>query len=209
MSKRESRKRYRAYPTQNRLLHTLQSSLIASLLAHWVFQGVLYMDRTERLLKIVFNVTVTLAFLTVCGFEIGLLIPALLIAHTLNLLVNGHLLGVLKSFDISFANTERLERYLEQFAMRAKRNRSVGFAGVYGSLARGALRGTSDLDIRLVSSHDELWCTIRCAIFATRERTIALMQGIPLDIYAFDSDAALASREMRELPLVLKSGNSA
>lgn len=209
MSDHRVRRKYRAHQTRNRLLNALQSSLVVSLLAHWVFQGLLYMDRTERWLKVGFDFVVTIAALITFSFDIAMSALAFLFAHTLNLLLNGHILGVLKSFDISFADKEGLSRYLEQLTRRVKRAPSVGFAGVYGSLARGTLTGTSDLDIRVVSRTDDLWCQIRCALFATRERTIALVQGIPLDIYSFGSEAALAARDMRESPLVLKSSGAA
>src|SRR5574341_1237753 len=79
------------YP--NRIIRWLYQFPLVGLLSHWTFQGLLYMDRTERLLKVGLDVLVIVLlfpFLLNRMTKTVAILAALFIAHTLNFIFNSH-----------------------------------------------------------------------------------------------------------------------
>jgi hypothetical protein len=179
-------------------LRNLLRSPVAAVAAHWLFQGMLYMDATERWFKVALDIVATalLARPLLLHFRSSpVWVVSCLVAHTLNFLFNGHLWGVLKHYGIGQANRASFESYLAQLARRTGSEPSILWAGVYGSLVRDKWTPTSDLDIRLVRKAG-VTNALRACIFVLGERSRALIHRFPLDIYVLDSPEKLST--MRE-----------
>ena len=178
-----------------------------ALLLHWIFQGSLYMDATERWFKISMDVLLTLVFmLLLMTLQVpGLiaLIAAFLLAHTLNFLFNGQIWGVLKHFGFQNKGWEHTQSELDRLQRRITQQQSIAWAGVYDSLSRDGWSLTSDIDLRLVRKPGFANGVQACA-FVLRERARAFITRFPLDVYVFDSNQRLASH--KEQPTVLYDG---
>ena len=166
---------------------------LGALAVHWLFQGMLQMDPTERRFKLGLD---GLASLVVGGI-LGLWLPGLLafglgilIAHTLNFVLNGQVYGVLKHFGGVRHTWEAFDHEVEGLRARVAREPAILHAAAFGSLSRDAWRPTSDLDVRLVRAPGphSAW---RACWFAARERARAFWRGFPLDLLVLDDHASL------------------
>lgn len=183
----------------------LMDFVICGLVIHWIFQGILYMDRSEKLFKVLldFLLTVGIGFLLISWFPWIFAIPfAFLIAHTLNFLFNGQLWVLMKIYGRVDQNYSEFATYFMELSRRIKAEKSVGFAAVYGSQVRGEWKPTSDLDVRLVRKAG-IFNAFRSCIFVTMERTRALFHKFPLDIYILDSFTPLMRMRGDEIPLII------
>ncbi len=188
-----------------RVLQPLLRHPLGALLVHWVVQGMLQMDRTERTFKL---------GLDVCGGLLGALLlqrwfgwplaglTGWLVAHTLNMVCNGHVFVVLKHFGSMQHDRERIRRYLAGVEARVRREPSVRYAALFGSIARGEWQPTSDIDVRLVR-RSGMWAGLRACGFALAERTRATWGRIAVDVYVLDGPAALATLRRDEPAVVL------
>lgn len=179
-------------------MRCLLRSPLAAVVAHWLFQGMLYMDATERWFKVGLDVLLTvLAAIPLRHWFHGrsAWAVALPLAHSLNFLFNGQVWGVLKHYGIGRLSRAGFHPYLCQLARRIGNEPSILWAGVYGSLIRGNWSPTSDLDIRLVRKPG-LINALRACLFVLVERSRALIHRFPLDIYVLDDSRQLAA--MRE-----------
>ncbi|ASJ03587.1 hypothetical protein A3L09_10125 [Thermococcus profundus] len=169
------------------------------LLSNWLFQGILYMDKTERVFKLALDMLFTLV-LVFLGVNLGV---SILIGHTFNWILNGHVFVVFKNLKIITTPREKFDVYLERLKKRVENEPSIVWAGVYGSLVRGEFKETSDLDIRLIRKLGVI-NGVRACIFVMRERSWATFHKFPLDIYVGDSVRFLENMNKKELPITLK-----
>lgn len=160
--------------------------------SHWLFQSVFYMDRTERTFKLGLELTLLLAF----GMGLAPLLPAevawllaLVLAHSVNFLCNGHLWGALKHYGLVQHSYEEFDAYVQHLGERVRREPSILRSTVIGSVSRGAWKPTSDIDVRLVRRAG-LSNGLRACWFVMGERTRALLAGFPLDMYVLDNVAS-------------------
>jgi hypothetical protein len=176
-----------------------------ALLAHWLFQGLLYMDPTERWFKLGLDLVLTL----IAGGVLGLWLPILpatlvgfLIAHTLNFLLNGQVYGVLKHFGSVQHTWEQFDEEVQRLRQRIAEEPSIVYAAAYGSLAREQWSPTSDLDLRLVRAPGirSAW---RVCWFAVQERARAFWNRFPLDLFVLDTCASLNRMAENDRPVVL------
>lgn len=185
------------------ILQRLFQCPVAGIVTHWFFQGMLYMDRTERRFKLLFDGAFTVLFailLREWPWPMSWLL-AFLAAHTLNFLFNGQLWVVLKHYGLVHHSADAFEKQAQQLAQRIAAEPSLHYAAVYGSTVRGEWKASSDLDVRLIRSpgwHNGL----RACRFALRERSRAMFSRFPLDLYLLDSMEQLRMRD-DEAPLVL------
>lgn len=186
-------------------LRPLLASPLGALAVHWVFQCMPYMDATERRFKLGIELAL---FLLVLGF-LGPVLPSLvavmaslLVAHTLNLVLNGHAWVVMKHFGRLQHSQKQFNREIRELSDRIARERCIVFAAAYGSLARGQWSPTSDLDVRLVRAPG-LPSALRVCWFALRERARAFWRRFPLDLYVLDSYASLDKLVERDVPVIL------
>ena len=194
---------YRAVASRSLVARYVQSSILLSLVSHWLFQSLLYMDRTERRFKLALNVLLTALFVQMAGPTLAHLVLGLLLAHTLNFIFNGQINAVLKNFGYSRTTLEDLMVFLQAFGERASREPSIRYAAAFGSLSRGELSDTSDVDIRVIRRAG-LGHALRSCTFVLLERSRALFTGVPLDIYVLDSDVGLSRIRADEPAHILK-----
>ena len=183
-------------------LRWLLRSPVAAIAAHWLFQGLFYMDTTERWFKLTLDVllTVVAAAPLLTRFRSHMAwLAAFTLAHTLNFLFNGQLWGVLKHYGIGGLSRPEFESYLCHLSRRTGNEPSILWAGVYGSLARGDWSPASDLDVRLVRKPGMI-NALRGCLFVLAERSRALIRRFPLDIYVLDDPGQLATMRDDEWP---------
>ncbi len=185
-------------------IRAIVSHKLGALLVHWVFQGLLYMDPTERWFKLALDALLTAGFGALLNLWMPLapaLVIGFLIAHTLNFLFNGQVYGVLKHFGSVHTSWEDFQSYVDGLKARIDAEPAIAFAAAYGSLAREAWSTTSDLDLRLVRKPG-LANGLRVCWFALVERARAFVQGFPLDLFVLDSRKSL-KRMSEKAPVVL------
>src|SRR5262245_33140443 len=99
---------------ESRALRRLLRNPLAAVAMHWAFQSLFYMDATERCFKLLLDVALAAAgaalLHTWCSWPIAWAL-ALLAAHTLNFLFNGHLWGALKHYGLVSVSYETFSSY--------------------------------------------------------------------------------------------------
>jgi L-malate glycosyltransferase len=169
-------------------------SPFTALLSYWIFQGMLYMDRTELAFKLGLDLLGTLIFTpflkTFYSTPASLLLGFVL-THTINFLFNGQIWGALKFYGFVKNSQEKFERYTLDFANRVRENSSLKKALVFGSLSRHEWHETSDLDIRLLRKPGVINGLHACRFLLT-ERTRALFARFPIDAYVIDDLSSLS-----------------
>jgi len=177
---------------------------------YWLLQGALYMNWVERLHRWGLELLIFLAIYALIGGLAagnGRLAAALLAAHTLNAIINGHLFAML-THDLfwfsRYRNRADFLRYMETMRGRLQAQAPPYVSGgvFFGSIARGVFRTSSDLDIRFIPA-DGLWNALRAAHLVFGERFRALLAGFPIDIYMFRSEAEVRKKMdvANELPV--------
>jgi hypothetical protein len=181
----------------------------------WAHQGFFYLDRTQRIGRVVFEIvpTVILAWLIGAIGGVGLSsvrlwCASLLIVHTLNWVLNGNWwAGVLFAFPgLRNRGNRATCDYLNRMAERLRRDRSISGAMIFGSVSRGQWHERSDLDLRLLRRRGV--CNgIAGVLVLSRERCIALWNRQPLDIYLADGILFLKRMRPDEPPIFLKKAD--
>ena len=176
-----------------RLFRPFLNRKLPAILVHWLFQGLLYMDATERAFKLSIDLALTALFSVVLVqwlpwyTSVGV---SLLLAHTINYLCNAQIYVVLKHFGDVRYTWEEVEAYIKGLKERIVNEPGIRYAAAYGSLARGEMKPTSDLDVRLVRGPGFI-NGVRACWFVLRERSRAFWRRFPLDIYVLDSPQPL------------------
>jgi hypothetical protein len=186
-------------------LRPVLSRPAGALATHWLVQGILNMDRSERCFKIAANAA-SYAF---CAAALRLrlpLAPALALGfvagHSLSWLFNAQVWVVLKHFGLVRNTRLEFDSYVGGLAARIRRQRSIDYGAAYGSLARQQWSPASDLDVRLVRKPG--WrAGIEVCAFAAGERSRAFLRRFPLDIFVLDSAMGLDRMKERDRPVVL------
>jgi predicted nucleotidyltransferase len=181
-------------------------TLPGKMVSHWLFQGLAYMDPTERAFKLGLDGLLALAIaaaLLSMRWPAGLVaVVAILGAHSLNFLFNGQLRVVLKWHGIGRVPKAAIEVELVRIAARLTANPAIRDGYVFGSLSRGELHDGSDLDIRVIRAPG-LRAGLTACFAVLTERSRSLRSGVPLDIYVWDSPASLARMRADEKPISL------
>ena len=178
---------------------------LAVIASNWVFQGMRYMNIYEISLKMFLD----LIFMTILLFfflkEIPLIsaiLIALVIAHTINWVVNGHIF-VLMRYVAPVPKTEKhFEDFIHKMNASALKWRSIDGVAIYGSYCRGTLHKYSDLDVRVIT-HPGVINAISGAIFCFMQRLIAFFDIFPLDVYCCDKMEFLDQLRDDEKPFIL------
>jgi predicted nucleotidyltransferase len=178
----------------------------------WAHQGFFYLDRTQRIGRVIFEIVPTAILAGGIGriarvplSNVWLWCVSLLVVHTLNWLINGNWwAGMLFAFPGLRNRGERATcDYLNGMTNRFKGDRSISGAMVFGSVARGQWHERSDLDIRLLR-RPGVWNGVTGVLVLARERWIALWSRQPLDIYLADGIPFLKKMRADEPPVFLK-----
>ena len=186
------------------MIGQLLKTRVGVILSNWLFQGMRYMNAYELLVKLGFTGIFAFAYLAlpcvILDWQNALF--AILVAHTANWVLNGHLF-VLMRYVYPVPKSERdFEDYLGHLRLRAKKAPYVEAAAIYGSYCRGQLHQYSDLDVRVIVSKG-IVCGFLGALFCVRERFLALLATFPLDIYCSIETAGLNRLRLDESPVIL------
>lgn len=177
---------------------------LVMIIINWVFQGLLYADKTEKMFKLSFEF-VLIAFIIIVGhfnnIEIHLF-TVVLFAHSFNWIFNGQIFTLLKNFDMVYNEPQRIIDYASDISKRASSEISIRGVVLYGSLSRNELNSASDLDIRIIRKPGVMNALRSCA-FCMFERIRALFNKFPLDLYLIDNTVHLLKLRPDEVPIVL------
>lgn len=202
------------YQRANRLKTAILSTRVGAalrspagkLLRSWLFQGVLYMAPDELLFRLAVQAAVTAAVWWVLGLS-GMLDGIVLIAivHTLFWLGNSHFwaLEIREGRRLARNRPQVVKTYLTGLRSRCEKCASLERCFVSGSLARGAFGPYSDLDVACVPKPGR-WHRIAVIAFGMRERFIAAVQRMPVELYCYSGEA-LTRISPDERRLVLKA----
>lgn len=178
---------------------------IVIIFTNWLFQGILYADKTEKIFKLLLDFTLTIIlyfFLIQFSNAYLRLITSLIMSHTLLFIFNGQLFALAKNFNIVYNEPQRIIDYANGLKDRVSKEKSVNCLVVYGSLVRGEIKPTSDLDIRVIRKSGTL-NGFRACIFGLKERSRALFYRFPLDMYVIDGPNHLLKMRQDEIPKIL------
>lgn len=175
------------------------------ILMNWVFQSILYMDKTEKILKISLTVVPTLVLFTLFQKHhsgVIFLIISFCIAHTFNWIFNGQIFVLLKN--IRWIHTDKDKFFIYSSALKRRIEKTDYFylAVIYGSLSRDKLTDSSDLDVRIIRKSG-LINAFKSFLFVWNERLLALIYKFPLDIYLLDDNSGLSKINPKEAPIIL------
>ena len=178
---------------------------IAGLFVHWIFQGMLYMDKTERLFKIFLDVILTswICIFLYIWFPFKFALPiAFFTAHTLNFLFNGQLWTALKSYGKVHNSREDYDKYVESLISRIRNEPYFMYAVICGSYASDNWEPTSDLDLRLIY-FPGLRNGVSACWFIFLEKSRALFNLFALDVYLLDGTDSMNRFRNNESLLVI------
>lgn len=187
------------------ILGRILKTRLAVIASNWVFQGMRYMNIYEISLKMLLD----LMFIAILLFfflkeipSIPAILIALVIAHTINWVVNGHIF-VLMRYVAPVPKTEKhFEEFIHKMKTSALKWRSIDGVAIYGSYCRGTLHKYSDLDVRVIT-HPGIINAISGAIFCFIQRLIAFFDIFPLDLYCCDKMEFLDQLRDDEKPFIL------
>lgn len=186
-------------------LAPILSTTPGQMVSHWMFQGVLYMDSTERRFKLgsdlvaaALVMTITRPFVRSIAWRTAL---ALVTAHSANFVLNSHALAGTKWHGRRFSRAA-CDAFMPGMARRLGGTKGVQKVLVYGSFSRGQESDSSDVDVRVLRQPGPLNGLRVCWAVAI-ERFRAMTQGVPLDIFVWDSMDRAASMRADERPIDL------
>lgn len=189
-----------------------QSRLIV-VITNWVFQGLLYSDSTEKIFKISLDIVLTIVLTLVMtllfspGYLLLYILVSLVLAHTINWVFNGQIFALLKNFNMVYNEEQRIIDYANGIKTRASREKGIEKILVYGSLVRGEIKCTSDLDLRIIRGPGIVNGFNTC-VFVMLERFRAFLYRFPLDVYLLDSPKHLSKMRKDEIPYILYGSDS-
>jgi hypothetical protein len=175
-------------------------------MSNWIFQGMLYADKTERAFHLLLDSVMTLILYV---FLINL-IPVVYIAlafsffaaHTFNWIFNGQLFVLGRYLGVKPNRQNNFCKYINELKYRAKKEKSIQLVAVYGSMSRKKLNEFSDLDVRIIRKKGFL-NGLKACLFGFSERTRALFNKFPLDLYVVDSNDHLSKLRKDETAIVI------
>lgn len=171
---------------------------------NWTFQSILYMGWWERAFKILLElIFFVFAFILVFIFINNTFLNvffALIIAHTLNWILNGHVFGLLKNFNMIITTQSEIEDFIKSFTKRCASNHSISSAAIFGSFSEENFDETSDLDIRIVKKEGAV-NSFKACFYVFKERFKAFFNKFPIDIYLLNSEQEF--HYLKEKPVVI------
>jgi hypothetical protein len=186
-------------------IHPIFRFKIVIILTNWLFQGILYADQTEKAFKILLDLvltTVLYSFLVSFSNVYLDIMISLIMSHTILFVLNGQLFVLARNFDIVYNDPQRIIDYANGLKKRASKEKSINCVVVYGSLVRGEIKPTSDLDVRIIRKSG-IFNGFGACVFGLKERSRALFSRFPLDMYVIDSPNHLLKMRRDETPKIL------
>ena len=189
----------------NPFLRVLLQKKAMVILSNWFVQSFLYMNNYERLCKIIWEVFLFLPIFYVFKTFLSLYLAitaSLLFSHTLNWLFNGHFYGLVKEFGGVSTSPKVFLTYLDGIYERFSNKSFIMGAAIFGSIARGEYKPSSDLDFRLFIKPG-FWNGLAASHLCLIERFRAFLNKFPLDIYAFSLEEVKNKMRADEIPIIL------
>ncbi|AKB33064.1 hypothetical protein MSSIH_2374 [Methanosarcina siciliae HI350] len=188
------------------MINALFKFKIFIVLSNWIFQGMLYADKTERSFRLLVDCLITLVLYAVSTNLIPSayfgLILSFFVAHTVNWIFNGQLFVLGRYLGIKPKKQNEFCKYINELKYRAEREKSIQLVAVYGSLSRKELSESSDLDVRIIRKRG-LLNGLKACLFGFSERTKALFDKFPLDLYVIDSEDHLSKLRDDEAAILI------
>jgi predicted nucleotidyltransferase len=176
---------------------------------NWTFQGILYADKTEKAFRVTVDIILTMFFASLIPISNNYidLFVSFLISHSLNWIFNGQLFVLAKNVTKISNNPQKIISYANKLKERSAKEKSINCMLLYGSLVRGEINPTSDLDVRIIRKPGIL-NGLRACIFGSKERSRAFFSKFPLDMYIIDSPNHLSKMRDDEVPDILYDPNN-
>lgn len=180
------------------------------IISNWIFQGIINADRTEKIYKLLFTIILSVilfAFLDkIILSHFYTISLSFLIAHTINWLVNGNISTIIiHRLFIGTVSRKKIFCYLKDLQERLQKTSSIEFTAVFGSISRGELKNSSDIDITFVRK-DGFINSIKAIIFIIKEKFHTNINKIPIEPFLADSINYMKKRYRDdEVPVVIKN----
>ncbi len=174
--------------------------------SNWLFQGIIHLDVTEKLYRISF--TLISSATVYYSLKLSILI-SLIIGHTLNWIINGSIYPILIHRLLIYKTKKKeLFKYSEELRKRLLSQDWILYAASFGSICRGELKDSSDLDISIVRKPG-LRNALKGLWFIIKEKKKGDISKIPLEMYLNDKPETSIKRFKAENnPVIMYDKNN-
>jgi len=194
---------------RSKLLAYLMQTGVVILAINWVFQGVRGMQFKELSFRWALeSIVFLILFLILIQSEVSVIwscLGALVLAHSLNWLFNTHLWVCVRYMKVYRRNPDALSNFLSDVSKQINKKSWLKEAVCIGSIGdKGDVSSwRSDIDLRLFFGAGPL-DYFRLNFYLIYLRTRALIEIIPLDLYAYDNIEILERFKSDEGILLIK-----
>lgn len=178
--------------------------------SNWLAQGIINADKTERFYKITFTLvnTIIIAFCVTYFFSPSffvLITFSFFIGHTLNWLINGSISTILlHRLFIGKLTKQKAFSYLMNLTTRLEKKGCIQTCAVFGSISRGEIKESSDIDITFVRKKGFVNALLAIR-FMMSEKYRTNRRLVPIEPFLADSISYMKKRyRSDEIPVVIK-----
>jgi predicted nucleotidyltransferase len=178
------------------------------LLTNWAMQGIPRADTTEKIYKIFFSIFSSLFFFilfnVISSISFGnSILFSLFLGHTTNWIINGSISAIF-SHRLYIGNLQKKKafNYIYDLKKRLIGNKYISSCAVFGSISRGELKGSSDIDICFIRNSG-LKNACLAILFMVREKIKTNLGRIPIEPYLADSVDYMKKRYRSDEPPVI------
>lgn len=183
---------------------------------NWLMQGIFHADKSERNYKILFTILFSFLVISIFYFTTGQIhivyfLYSFLISHSVNFFLNCNL-SVLFIHRIRWFKTNKKDLFKHLFSIKSRldaiNNKDwILFCVSHGGICNGTLNKHSDIDVSIVRKPG-FTNLIKAIIFYVKEKKIADLNMVPLDIFICDSAENTMNRSnFQKNPIVLLDHN--
>ncbi len=191
---------------------TVIHSTSFALIRNWLFQGVVLMDLSELVYRILLE-AVLVAVIYIPAWKIFdhsffLFIICGALGHTIMWLFNGHFWALHIGRDVRLVRNkpQKIKKYLYCLERRVNSTSSIEGCIIFGSLARSKFHEYSDLDI-VFSKKNGFLNSILAYSQGVKERALAFIKRIPIELYFYAPDT-FVDTDKDEVPLLVKDSDN-
>jgi predicted nucleotidyltransferase len=162
------------------------------IISNWVFQSIPNSDKTEKVYKILFILIFWLAAYLMLKYlfvfeTLHSVLLGFVFGHTINWIVNGNFYNlIIHRLMLVKLSKNNLFLYIDVLGKKLEYQEWVLYAASFGSICKGTLKDSSDIDVSIVRKPG-LRNGLASIWFVIKEKKIADIKGIPLEIYISDS----------------------
>jgi hypothetical protein len=192
-------------PIRHALSYILFQNKITLTLINWLFQGMLGMGRADLTGKIILEIIFFgMAMIFVSGSFGFRAIIALLIAHTLNWVLNSNFWVIGRYIGITRTNPHYFAKYLKGLMRRLEGTSAIDATVVIGGVSREqGIKETSDVDMFFIRKRGLIKAII--AVMVTiKERIYAFFCKFPLHLELYETMTMMDKHRKDEVPYILK-----